>query len=262
MPNKHSKRYSTSYVIRGRQIKRTIRYHYTPVYYTLRLVFRIDNAKYCREGEAVGILTHCWWGCETELSRWKTAWQFLARLNILLPCVCVCQSRFSHIWLCVTPWTAARQAPLSMGVFQARILEWAALSSSRWSSSAKNKYAIKPWKDMEEPSLSSIKWKKPIWKRLHTVWFQLCDFLEKAMLWRQRKIRYFRGLGVEGWIGRAERIYPWVQTVYFLGFLGGSDGKESTCQCRRLGFNSWVRNIPWRRKWPPTPVFLPGKSHG
>ena len=24
----------------------------------------------------------------------------------------------------------------------------------------------------------------------------------------------------------------------------------------------WVRKIPWRRKWQPTPVFLPGKSHG
>ena len=24
----------------------------------------------------------------------------------------------------------------------------------------------------------------------------------------------------------------------------------------------WVEKIPWRRKWQPTPVFLPGKSHG
>ena len=38
-------------------------------------------------------------------------------------------------------------------------------------------------------------------------------------------------------------------------------GKESTCQCRRHGFDLWVRKIPWRRKWQPTPVFLPGKSH-
>ena len=37
-------------------------------------------------------------------------------------------------------------------------------------------------------------------------------------------------------------------------------GKESACQCRRLGFDPWVRKIPWRRKWQPTPVFLPGKS--
>ena len=39
-------------------------------------------------------------------------------------------------------------------------------------------------------------------------------------------------------------------------------GKESACQCRRCGFNPWVRKIPWRRKGQPTPVFLPGKSHG
>ena len=24
----------------------------------------------------------------------------------------------------------------------------------------------------------------------------------------------------------------------------------------------WVKKIPWRRKWQPTPVFLPGKSDG
>ena len=36
-------------------------------------------------------------------------------------------------------------------------------------------------------------------------------------------------------------------------------GKESACQCRRPGFNPWVRKIPWRRKWQPNPVFLPGK---
>ena len=33
-------------------------------------------------------------------------------------------------------------------------------------------------------------------------------------------------------------------------------------QCRRPGFDPWVRNFPWRRKWQPTPVLLPGKSHG
>ena len=30
----------------------------------------------------------------------------------------------------------------------------------------------------------------------------------------------------------------------------------------RPGFYLWVKNNPWRRKWQPTPVFLPGKSHG
>ena len=41
--------------------------------------------------------------------------------------------------------------------------------------------------------------------------------------------------------------------------------KESTWECRRhrrCGFYPWVGMIPWRRKWQPTPVFLPGKFHG
>ena len=33
-------------------------------------------------------------------------------------------------------------------------------------------------------------------------------------------------------------------------------------QCRRLGFDPWVRKIPWKREWYLTPVFLPGESHG
>ena len=45
----------------------------------------------------------------------------------------------------------------------------------------------------------------------------------------------------------------------------GSGGKETTCQCRRHqrpGFSPLVGKIQWRRKWQPTPVFLPGESHG
>ena len=41
--------------------------------------------------------------------------------------------------------------------------------------------------------------------------------------------------------------------------------KKSAYQCRRCrgcGFNLWVREIPWSRKWQPTPVFLPGKFPG
>ena len=39
-------------------------------------------------------------------------------------------------------------------------------------------------------------------------------------------------------------------------------GTESTRQCRTRGFDPWVQKIPWRRKWQPTPVFLPMKSDG
>ena len=45
-------------------------------------------------------------------------------------------------------------------------------------------------------------------------------------------------------------------------FPGGSDCKVSCLQCGRPGFDPWVRKILWRREWQPTPVLLPGKSHG
>ena len=46
------------------------------------------------------------------------------------------------------------------------------------------------------------------------------------------------------------------------GSPAGDSGKQSTCQCRRCAFNPRVGRTPWRGKWQPTPVFLPGASHG
>ena len=50
-----------------------------------------------------------------------------------------------------------------------------------------------------------------------------------------------------------------------MGFPGGASGKEPACQCRRHkrhGFNPWVGKILQSKEWQPTPVFLPGESHG
>ena len=44
----------------------------------------------------------------------------------------------------------------------------------------------------------------------------------------------------------------------------GTSGKVSACQCRRCKgcpFDPCVGKMPWRRKWQPSPVFLPGKFH-
>ena len=52
---------------------------------------------------------------------------------------------------------------------------------------------------------------------------------------------------------------------YWGGLGGFPSGKESTCWCRRHKrhqFDLYVGKIPWRRAWQPTPVFLPGESHG
>ena len=49
------------------------------------------------------------------------------------------------------------------------------------------------------------------------------------------------------------------------GFPDGASGKGSSCQCKRCkshAFKPWVRKILMSRKWQPTPIFLPGESHG
>ena len=57
-----------------------------------------------------------------------------------------------------------------------------------------------------------------------------------------------------------DQMKHWVKTNLWghlgpQGFPGGSDGKESACQCRRLGCDPWVGKIPWRKKWSPTPQY-------
>ena len=50
-----------------------------------------------------------------------------------------------------------------------------------------------------------------------------------------------------------------------MGLPDGSGGKEPTCKARshkKHGFDPWVGKTPWRRKWQPSVVFLPGESHG
>ena len=63
---------------------------------------------------------------------------------------------------------------------------------------------------------------------------------------------------------RYPQIQAWVQ-----GFLGGTRTiqchKEQFCQYRRhkrCKFDPWVKQIPWKWKWQPIPVFLPGESNG
>ena len=70
----------------------------------------------------------------------------------------------------------------------------------------------------------------------------------------------FTGLG-----GIYAADYNWSvpgQCVQVRGLPRWRSSEESACQCGRCGLAPWIRKIPWRRKWQPTPVFLPGKSHG
>ena len=46
------------------------------------------------------------------------------------------------------------------------------------------------------------------------------------------------------------------------GFSSGSDKESASSVWDPFMFNSWIWKIPWRRKWQPSPVFLPGESYG
>ena len=71
----------------------------------------------------------------------------------------------------------------------------------------------------------------------------------------------FRHTFVGNIFHQTHQYFP-VKTVLHSTY--GASGNEPTCQCRRheTQVRSWVRKIPWRRKWQPTPAFLLRKSHG
>ena len=77
-------------------------------------------------------------------------------------------------------------------------------------------------------------------KRLHSPW----------SLWQSLSYSFQQGTKIPSKQGPRSGLPWWLS------------GKESTHQCKRRGFNPWVGEIPWRRKWQPTPVFLPGEPYG
>ena len=67
--------------------------------------------------------------------------------------------------------------------------------------------------------------------------------------------REVRGLLPHLWVGDGREIW---------GPQAALTVKNPPAQAgdRRPGFSPWVRKVPWSRAWQPTPVFLPGESHG
>ena len=72
-------------------------------------------------------------------------------------------------------------------------------------------------------------------------------------------------LGLTGLISllseRLSRVFC-STTVWKYKFFGIQPSLKICLKFRRPGFNSWVNKMTWRRKQQPTPVFLPGESHG
>ena len=104
------------------------------------------------------------------------------------------------------------------------------------------------------------------------VWFG-ASYMEKEMVthpsilawktpWTEEPGR-LQSMGLQG--VRQDWDFTFTFTYIPLGFPGGASGKDPACQYRRQKrheFHLWVRKIPRRKKWQPTPVFLPGTSHG
>ena len=137
----------------------------------------------------------------------------------------------SHVWLLATPWTVAHQAPLSMGILQARTLEWVAMPSSRGSSQPRHRTLV-----------------SHIAGRFFTVW-DIREALNSA--------RSIQSLPItEGWIVvsvNQRKAWPWepfLEKVRLAGWKWGGGGWQSSihsglnCTSRR-----WLLlkcSVSWR----------------
>ena len=80
-----------------------------------------------------------------------------------------------------------------------------------------------------------------------------------------RTVLFLRALGVSGQKeqgGHQNVVYFGKVQLHWENPPGGASDKEPTCRYKRHGFDPKVGKIPWRRAWPPAPVFFPGEPHG
>jgi hypothetical protein len=65
------------------QIKTTLRFHLTPV--RMAKIKNSGDSRCWRGCGERGTLLHCWWDCKFIQPLWKSVWQFLRKLDIVLP---------------------------------------------------------------------------------------------------------------------------------------------------------------------------------
>ena len=162
--------------------------------------------------------------------------------------VCVCMlSRYSCVRLC-EPMDYSLPGSSIHGFLQPRILEWITMPSSRGSSQPRDRthvsYVYPHWK---AGSLPLVPLGKPT-----------SHGSKRNYAWTFFSLRKtgFKGIWEDEVEKHVHQNSVWPLWAYFC-FSGGSVIKNPPAMQE-----IWVQSLGWRRKWKPSPVFLPGKSHG
>ena len=124
----------------------------------------------------------------------------------------------------------------------------------KWESGEK-KQTSKEW--------SSKEWGEKTHQQKNVLWESLelsfiCLFITGCNIKELKKIELPSLVNILAKYSKSD--HPLLTTRVHQCLPCGSVGAECP-KFGRPGFNPWVRKIPWRRKWRPTPVFLPGESH-
>ena len=174
-----------------------------------------------------GTLLHCCWECKLIQPKWGTVWRFLKKLKIELPYDPVIPL------LGINPEESITQKDTCTSVFTVALLT-----------------VDRAWKQPRWPSTDEC---------IKKSWYIYTMEYYSAI--KRNKIKSF----VEMWMEKAMAPHsstlawkiPWVE----------EPGRLQSMGSHRVG-HDWATSLSlftlmhWRRKWRPTPVFLPGESQG
>ena len=193
------------------------------------------------------------------------------RLSVVLA-KCIL-SHFSSVWLFVTPWTVAHQAPLSLGFSRQKY--WSGLTCPPLGD------IPDPWIQPTSPALTGrflplnvsnkcsqkhlpdpLEWVRGGQKL--SDWPKVTHLVGTILyIWHSIHLRtFYLKLGVL----RKRRFSSWTDrlaifSIHYWGFPGGTNGKEAACQCRRHK-EMWVWSLGWEYSLEEGMAFLPGESTG